>query len=117
MLDEGAPTSTGGIINAARLCDVMELPLRLRAPRQEYKHGWGAEFLDAKSRTWKWDLMVEDGYGKPNVMKFDLVEGKSPLIIGLDVKRYADTLNRGEPPRIVFRRPFDTSDRKLHTYI
>lgn len=117
MLDEGAPTSTGGVIDAMRLCDALARPLNLRAPREEYSHGWGTNCADAKKIKWSWDLMVEDMDGKPTMLTFDLVEGRSPLIIGLDVKRHADTMNRAETPSIVFRRPCDTSDRSFYTYI
>lgn len=34
MLDDGEPTSTGGIIDAARLCDALSLQLRLGEPRE-----------------------------------------------------------------------------------
>lgn len=59
--------------------------------------------------------MVEDTCGKPTMLTFDLVEGESPLIVGLDIKRYADTLNRHEPPLIIFKRPTDTSERSFST--
>lgn len=111
MMDEGTPTSTRGMINEIRIWGAIEIPLKLRIPRKKYKKQWGAEYLNEKSITWTWDLMVEDVYEKPTVLKFELVEGKSPLIIGLDVKRYEETLNRVESTRIVFRRPSDTSER------
>lgn len=37
--------------------------------------------------------------------------------MGLDVKQYADTMNRTSPTRIVFQRPGDTSERVFNTYI
>lgn len=61
--------------------------------------------------------MAEDINGKPTVLTFDLVTGKSPLIVGLDVKRHSDTVNRTGTPSIIFRRPCDTSDRTFYTYI
>lgn len=36
MLYEGAPTSTGGITYAARLCDALAIPLNLLDPRSRY---------------------------------------------------------------------------------
>ena len=51
------------------------------------------------------------------MIPFDLVNGRSPLLIGLDIKRYADTLNRTSPSSIIFQRPEDTTQRIFHTYI
>lgn len=45
------------------------------------------------------------------MMKFELVEGESQLIVGLDVKKYSDTINRGESPMKVFRHQNYVSDR------
>lgn len=55
--------------------------------------------------------------GKPTVLTFDLFEGQSPLIIVLDGKRYAETINMSTPTPITFRKPTDTGDRLFFTYI
>lgn len=39
ILDEGAPTSTGGIENAAKLCNMLAMNLNLKPPRSLYHHG------------------------------------------------------------------------------
>lgn len=39
--------------------------------------------------------MIEEANGKPTVMTLDLVEGDFPLIIGMDIKIYSYTINRG----------------------
>lgn len=41
MLDGGAPTSTGGILNSLRLCYALAMPLKLWAQRERYNRGWG----------------------------------------------------------------------------
>lgn len=38
-------------------------------------------------------------------------------MVGLDVKRYADTMHRTSPSTLVFKRPGDTTERTFHTYI
>ena len=117
ILDEGAPTSTGGIINASQICDFLCIPLTLRPPRTDYHHGWGLDCSGAKPIKHTWDLTINDINGKPTLISFDLVNGRSPLLVGLDIKRYADTLNRTTPSTLVFKRPEDTTERKFHTYI
>lgn len=62
-------------------------------------------------------MIVEDEKKKPTIMTFDLVDDESPLILGLNVKRYDDMLNRGEPPVIPFKIPTDSRERSLFTYI
>lgn len=41
IIDNRAPTSTGGIRNAAALCDRMGIPLHVKGQRTTYMHGWG----------------------------------------------------------------------------
>lgn len=48
---------------------------------------------------------------------FDLVNGKSPLIIGLEVKRYSVTSNIGVNKTLVFKRPTDKNCKKINIYI
>lgn len=36
-----------------------------------------------------WNLAVHDVNGYPAKISFDLVDGRAPIIIGTDIKRYA----------------------------
>ena len=117
ILDEGAPTSTGGILNAAALCDALGRELVLDPPREEYYHSWGSIGADPKPIVAAWSMVVNDVENRPTVIEFDLVRGESPLIMGLDIKRYADTVNSDSPSWIRFKRPCDTRERKFFTYI
>lgn len=51
------------------------------------------------------------------VIAFDLADCDSPLIVGIDFLRYADTCNRQNPRVIRFRRPRDLLTRIMFTYI
>lgn len=50
-------------------------------------------------------------------LQFDPIDGKSPLIISLDIKRYADTSNRQKPSTIRLKRPSDVYMYTPHMYI
>lgn len=50
-------------------------------------------------------------------MPFDLVKESSPLVIGLDVKKYGETRNMGKQGYFLFCRPHDNHMRKFFTYI
>lgn len=117
IIDEGAPTSTGGMMNAACLCDMLAIPFEVQNPRDIYMHGWGTECANAKQIRCTWELTVMDAHNWPVTFTFDLVDGRSPLIIGLDLKQYADTYNRDMPRIILFRRPGDVREYKMYTYI
>lgn len=117
ILDEGAPTYTRGVENASRLADMLGIPLMLDMITQPYLHGWGKDCAIAKPVQYQWKLTLNDVRGQPTTFSFDLVQGVSPLIIGLDKKRNADTLNRSKTRRICFQRPCDTVERVFHTYI
>lgn len=57
-----------------------------------------------------------DKYDHPITLEFDLVDGQSPLIVGLDASQYADTCNRSAPRTMIIKRPQDTRQYTLHTY-
>lgn len=58
-----------------------------------------------------------DNKGRPTILNFNLVEGDSPLIIGLYTKQYTDTLNKASPRRVIFKPPCDMNKPELYTYI
>lgn len=64
-----------------------------------------------------WYLTISDDQGRPTLFPFDLVECSSLLIIGLDIKRHSDTLNRRIPPALIFKRLMDREARMFFTYI
>lgn len=117
ILDEGAPTSTGGIENAATLCDILGIPLNLDPPRERYYHGWGDGCYGAKMVVCSWTLTVHDTTGKPTALTFDLVPGSSPLIIGMDIRAHCDTFNRDKQKYVRMKRPSDAEERILFTYL
>lgn len=117
ILYEGAPTSTGGMVDAARLCDMLGKRFDVQKPRSVYMHGWGVGFADAKPIRCTWELTLMDRHNRPVTFTFDLVDGESPLIVGLDFKRYANTYNRDMPRMIQFKRPSDVHVYTMYTYI
>ena len=117
ILDEGAPTSTGSVQAAQRLCQIMGISLVLDSPSEVYLHGWGQKCLDAKLIRHSWTLTIPDRYGIPLSLTFDLTEGDDPLVVGLDVKEYADTINRGRERVLITERPDDKGPRTMPTYI
>lgn len=80
-------------------------------------HGWDLNCADARPIINTWYLMASDRNGRPETFTFDIMDGKSPLIIGLDLKRYAITDNLASTPCIRFERPQDSEDREFITYI
>lgn len=62
-----------------------------------------------KSIVAKWYLTVHDAFHKPTIILFGLGEDDSPLIIGLDLKKYFNTANLRKTPHIEFQRPTDSS--------
>lgn len=59
-----------------------------------------------------------DVNGKSTTIPFNVVEGRSPLSLGLDVDNYANSHNRGSQKSITILRPdIDTRPRDLSTYI
>lgn len=97
-----------------RLCAI---PLTLEPPRASYMHGWGEECLGAKPIICSWTLIIHDVRGKPTNFTFDLVHGRSPLILGMDVRAHCNTFNLSQQRYIELKRPTDKEPRYLFTYV
>lgn len=104
-------------MEAATICDLLGKPFEVHPPDEVYMHGWGSECAGARQVKCKWELTVMDNADWPVTLKFDLVEGRSPLIVGMDVKKFADTCNRATPSTLTFKRPNDVRVYQLYTYI
>lgn len=85
-LDRGAPTSTGGVADALKLRESLGIRFSLSLPRAMYHHGWGKDCEGAKMIRYRWYLIVPENNKRPSTISFDLVDGESPLAVGLDVK-------------------------------
>lgn len=117
IIYEGAPRSTGGLLQARALCDAMGIELQVEKPREYYVHGWGHNCSDAKSICCSRNLTVMDSNSHPVTLSFDLVDDNSPLIVGMDFRQYSDTWNMHTPSTMTFRRPHDVRVYKMYTYI
>lgn len=117
ILDEGAPTSTGGIDNAAKLCNILGMNLKLKPSRSLYHHRWGMNAADSKHVVASWYLTINDLNKKSAMFVFDPVEGESPLLIGLDTKQYSTTDNLSKPTTNSFKTPTDLHVKSFYTYI
>lgn len=104
-------------MNAAAICNLLGIPFVVQAPRAEYMHGWGTDCAGARPIKCTWEITVMDAANWPVSLIFDLVEGKSPIILGMDIKRFSDTCNRTTPTTIKFKRPEDVRVYTMHTYI
>lgn len=115
--DEGAPTSNEGIENVITLCDVLGIPVEIDPPRERYYHGWGEECNGATMIICSWPTTIHDINGSSTKFTFDLVSGKSPLILGQDVRELCDIFNPTGQQYIKMRRPQDVTDKYLYTYL
>ena len=117
ILDEGSPTTWGGIEDAAYLCDTLEIILNLDPPLGNLSLGWGTDFINAKPIMASWIFTVIDLDNNPTFFIFHLVEGSSPLLLGPDVKYFTNTLNLLNEKCIIIKSPSDTGQRCFSTYI
>lgn len=86
-------------------------------PRAIYEHGWGTECTQAHKIRYTLYLTVFDINGLPTTIRFDLFKGSSPLIIGMDVKKFGNTINMCKEETLEFKRQQDTQPRKFFTYV
>lgn len=64
-----------------------------------------------------WKITLHDLNGKPTSFTFDLVPGKSPLILGQEIREHCNTFNLASKRYIEMRRPYDDDYRYLYTYL
>lgn len=83
----------------------MDVELQLELAQSNYMHGYAVDCADAKPVKVFWNFTTHDMNGRPATLSFDIVEGRSPIIIGLDLKRYSDTRNMPKESNLTFQRP------------
>lgn len=91
--------------------------MELSQIHDHYYVGWGENGANAKPVLYNWTFVVNDIMSVPTSFSFDLVQEKSPLIIGLDQKKYSDTMNQQQPTTIVLNRPQDIKQKTFFTYL
>lgn len=103
--------------HVAELCDALGIQLKVEKPRDTYMYRLGERCADAKLVVCSWPHTVMDTNGYPTTLIFDMVKGRSPLIVGKDIKQYSDTCNMKTQRTITYRRPNDEISYTLHTHI
>lgn len=76
----------------------------------------GINFSDTKPIKGLWKFTVSDNNYYPITLEFDLVYGRSPLILGLYEAQYYETYHRNAPLTINIKRLQDIRAYTMHTY-
>lgn len=66
-------------------------------------HGWGVQFANAKPIKYFWEFTVMNVNRHLLTLQFRLEDGISSIIIGLDIRKYAETCNRQKPRTKIFQ--------------
>lgn len=80
-------------------------------------HGRGTTGSEAKSFALSWAPIVDDINRAPTPIPRDNVNGSSPLISELNLKKYADAINCKRNIEISFKQPNCKATHKFSTYI
>lgn len=78
IIDEGAPISTGGITNAARLCDLMGINYCVKPRTKIYYQGCGHDCAQPMPVTCRWTLQALDKNSESVEIDFDLTDRNPP---------------------------------------
>lgn len=62
-------------------------------------------------------LTFNDENARPLYLTFDITDADYTLIVGTDIKKYADTMNRGKQRKIIIKLPEDKGYSKLPIYM
>lgn len=96
---------TNAGVNSQIHSKALGITLNREKSTSRYMNRWGVSFADAKIKMSTWHLTVHDSDDAPCTLSFDLVEGKYPLIIGLNFTQYSNTCNLQRPAFIILKRP------------
>lgn len=117
ILDEGAPKSIAGVHSAAKFSDLIGVEFEKRKPDKIYFHEWGENCRETQKVIATRDLLVEDLHGKPTIFNFDIISDDASIVIGHDVKKFSDTMNKSDLSVVSITQFTDSSSRVFHTYI
>lgn len=78
VLDDGAPTSTGSINAAARICEILGRYFELERSPFTYERGLGVKGLGASQVLCSWILSFQDLRGQVTSIQLDLFGDDSP---------------------------------------
>lgn len=56
IVDPGAPTSAGGMLDITEICDSRGIEVTIEPPRDVYIHGWGMDCANGKPIIGTWWL-------------------------------------------------------------
>lgn len=83
--DTGYLTSTGGLIDTAKLANAIGIEFSLSSSQNAYTNGWGNDCANSRTIVGTLFLTIPDLSGNSTTISLDIVEGTSPLIIVLDI--------------------------------
>lgn len=128
MLDEVVPKSIRGIVDALKLCDPLRQNFEVHPPLLKYirhirstsstfevKPWMGEDGISSKPVVYSRRMCATDTYGKETKIPFDLIDGSSPLLLGLDVMQHA--VSKNNIGRVTFQRPQNFGQKTFRTCI
>lgn len=116
VYDPNAPRSIGWINGAAKLIDILKINLDFKQAKSLYLHGWGEQCIYPKPVVGVLEINLLDIHGNLYNFWFDLVNGDSIIVNGLDVGRLAIQENISDKATLRVSRPRDSSELVFANY-
>lgn len=82
VYDLGPSRSMEGINDTAKLCDMLEIDLRIQTAWEDYMNEWGEACQNPKPIVSLWEISILDVNNKPCALCFDIINGDSVLVAG-----------------------------------
>lgn len=73
------------MIAAGVLREILGIDFEPEFARDEYIRGWGPSMVSTSPIACSWKISMQDKYGKPVALDFDLTNDNVPLNICMDV--------------------------------
>lgn len=97
IIEKVNTTSTAGFHSILSFCELSGMSSKLLPAKYAYKRGWGPTGAPGSPVIAAWELMVQYMDEKPVEICFDVTQDDSPIILGMDVKRFSITTNVESP--------------------
>lgn len=117
ILDKVNPSYTSSLEAAARLCDVLGIPLDFHPPTAHYCLRWCINGHASLPALCSWTLCTQDLHGRVTHLTVDLFDDDSPLLVGIDVHEYSAINFTIDPAIILFKEPTEDEQRCFPIYI
>ena len=103
-------------MSAAAFALEIGAPLLFKPHPNPYVHGWGQAMANAKQAIATWEVELLDLNDNEFRLKFDIVDGDEPLVIGDNILKFSNHIRLSDKPSLVIKTPSMDKEIEFASY-